>query len=148
MRHLIILLLIFITGCATTTPQVTKIRKYERPKLHHADCLIDNQRYSESNLMLVEETQSTYKVKASDGKMLGLPIEQCILSQVEREEGFSEDTPKQRWVKCALGKMSLVTDSLIYVDDERHYYRLKRKDGQIWVLPRLHCSIYSFPPTY
>lgn len=140
-----LIMILILSGCATTNTVVEKIKKYESPKLHNADCLIDNQRFSESNLLLLEETTNTYKVKASDGKVLGLPINQCILSQVPLESEFSEDTPNQRWVKCSMGKMSLVTDSLIYLDDERHFYRLKRKDGQVWMLPRIHCSIYSFP---
>lgn len=149
---LLSLLLILTASCASTVkkikPPEAPLKTYTSPKLHNADCYIDQQRYSEANLLLLEESRNTYKVRAQDGKVLGLPINQCILSQVTTEEGFDSETPGQRWVKCSLGTMSLVTDSLIYVDDEPHFYRLKRKDGQIWMLPREHCAIYPFPPKY
>lgn len=152
MKHLSILILLIttlITGCssAPTKPESLWVKTYAQPKLHHADCVIDGQRYSEVNLLLLAEGVDKYQMKAGDGKILGLPIDSCILSQVEKDSAFeANNTPKQKWVKCSMEKMSLVTDSLIYQDDERNFYRLKRKDGQVWMLPRLHCSIWSFPP--
>ena len=140
----LILSLLSLVACSTVTKKFIYTKKYESPKLHNADCLIEKQRFSESNLMLLEESETTYKMKAGDGKILGLPIKQCILSQIPLEESFSSETPKQKWIKCTLGTMSLVTDSLIYLDDEKHFYRLKRKDGQIWLLPREYCAIFTF----
>lgn len=144
MKTIILILTVLLTSCATVKKEYVTVKKYESPKLHNADCLIDNQRFSEGNLLLLEETESLYKVKGGDGKILGLPIRQCILSQVPLDEPFGEETPKQKWIKCSLGKMSLVTDSLIYLNDEKQFYRLKRKDGQVWMLPREHCAIFSF----
>lgn len=144
--YILIIINFLLVSCASTPPEMVVIKRYESPKLHNADCHIDNQRYSESNLMLLEETESVYKMKAGDGKILGLPIRSCILSQIPLESGFDISEPKQRWVKCSLGKMSLVTDSLIYQDDEKNFYRLKRKDGQVWMLPREHCAIFRFDP--
>lgn len=150
MRNLnfLIILIFFLSGC-TSVPkknEIEWIKTYSQPKLHHADCVIDGQRYSEANLLLLAEGVSRYQVKAGDGKILGLPIDSCILSQVEKDSAFNSDAePKQHWVKCNMEKMSLVTDSLIYLDDEAHFYRLKRKDGQVWMLPRLQCGIWPFP---
>jgi hypothetical protein len=148
MKNLIILILmIVLTSCATTkTKETVWVKTYSQPQLHHADCVISGQRYSEANLLLLGEGVDKYQVRAGDGKTLGLPIDSCILTQVEKASAFSEDEPKQKWVKCVMEGMSLVTDSLIYLDDERHFYRLKRKDGQVWMLPRVHCSIWPFPP--
>lgn len=145
---LILISSLILTACSSTPSkkEMEWVRTYQSPKLHHADCVIEGSRYSESNLLLLAEGVTKYQVRAGDGKVLGLPIESCILSQVEKEEPFPEDTPRQKWVKCSMEKMSLVTDSLIYQDDERHFYRLKRKDGQVWMLPRVHCSIWNFPP--
>jgi hypothetical protein len=141
-------MVMILSACSSLPKKTTPVwvKTYPQPKLHHADCVIDGQRYSEANLLLLAEGVDKYQVRAGDGKILGLPIDSCILSQVEKDPEFSEDTPKQHWVKCTMEKMSLVTDSLIYLDDEKNFYRLKRKDGQVWMLPRVHCSIWTFPP--
>ncbi len=144
MRTIILLILLSLTSCATKKIQLEPIVIHKSPELHNADCYIDNQRYSEANILLLEESKEIFKIKASDGKVLGLPIRQCILTKIQTESTFSEEEPNQHWVKCSLGKMSLVTDSLIYLNDERYFYRLKRKDGQVWLLPREHCAIYKF----
>lgn len=147
MRKITSLIIFLILSACSSVPKNDEVIKvYQNPKLHNADCLIDNQRYSEAGLLLLEETRETYKVKAGDGKALGLPIRQCILSQIETESEFDASEPKQKWVRCTLGNMSLVTDSLIYMNDEKNFYRLKRKDGQIWLLPREHCAIFRFKP--
>ena len=140
-----LLILPFLLIACTTTQVKTQIKGkvYDQPKLHNADCFIDKQTFQEANVLLLEETDTTYKVRAGDGKVLGLPINQCILSQIPKDV---PTTGKLRWVKCKLGPMSLVTDSLVYLDDEKHFYRLQRViDGQVWMLPREHCSIFSHP---
>jgi len=140
-----VFLLIFLVSCASV-PQVNETIKFTSPKIYNADCFINNERHSESNLLLLEESKDKFKVRAGDGKILGLPQNQCILSQIQQEEEFPKETPKQKWVQCKLGNMSLVTDSLVYLEDKKHFYKLKRKDGQVWMLPREHCAIWNFTP--
>ena len=145
MKRLIPLAMILITACTTTQAKKEVKVTYDQPKLHNADCFIDKQTFQEANVLLLERNESVYKVRAGDGKVLGLPINQCILSQIEKEP-VEVEVKKLRWIKCKMGPMSLVTDSLVYLNDERYYYRLQRVvDGQIWVLPREHCSIYFHP---
>ena len=98
---LILLITTLITGCASvpSKPELLWVKTYTQPKLHHADCVIDGQRYSEANLLLLAEGVDRYQMKAGDGKILGLPIDSCILSQVEKDSSFDPNTtPKQKWV--------------------------------------------------
>lgn len=144
MRFIFILLLLTVS-CSTKVKKDEFKKIYTEAKLHHADCLIDEQRYSETGLLLLEESRNIFKVRAGDGKVLALPINQCILSQISQESSFDESQEKDlKWVSCKMGNMTLVTDSLVYIDSEPNFYRLKRKDGQIWVLPRKYCAIFNF----
>lgn len=147
----ILLSLIFLTGCTTTpakvtTPEVSYLEG--QTKTYRADCRIDGQIFSEDNLVLQKEKDGKFFFKASDGKTLALPQQDCFLTQHETESGFSPEEPRQRWVKCKLDKLSFVSDSLIYQRDEKYFYTLKRRDGQVYVLPRFHCSIYFYPNQY
>lgn len=144
----ILVIVIFLTGCASKPLQVKPPEEIisQEQKTYRADCRIDGQVFSEDNLILQKEKDGKFIFKAADGKILGLPQQDCFLTQHETESGFAFDQPYQRWVKCKLDKLSFVSDSLIYMRDERFFYTLKRRDGQVYVLPRYHCSIFPFQP--
>lgn len=135
----------FLSSCASKAV-VEKIKKDQSNlPLSDASCFIDGQVFQEKNLKHIsDDDNTTYLMRAEDGKNLALPMDKCLLqsqgvSYIESSFKLSE---KEHAVRCEIGPISFVSKNLKYVADEKGYFRLRNDQNTEWSLPRTSCKIF------
>lgn len=128
---------------------MSKNETVDKPIDHHeysATCVVQGQKITEEGFQLLSVEEDIYKIKAKDGKTLGLPQNSCFIVRNKNAES-DEFSPIQVWgsprfVTCELGEVLFASSPFFIIGDEKNYFKTMRvKDNAVFYYPRLNCSI-------
>lgn len=146
MKYLLLLYIILISGCSSLPRLKEEVPPVVDKNRYSATCLIDGTRFVEEDVELLSTNGEAYKVKAKDGKILGLNQSDCFIVRNENATAdetnlINEKTPKAI-VSCKLGSINFTSSPFYLVGDEKNHYKAIRiKDNGVFLFPRLNCSI-------
>lgn len=144
-------ILLITLGCSSAQKTIDKdSNTNQSDELYSATCMIDDVKIIEEDFKLISVSGNIYKIKAKDGKILGLPQTNCFLIR-SRNANSNESIPldswkKLRFVSCKIKEIQFNSSPFHVVEDAPHYFKTVRsKDKSIFYYPRLNCSIHFAP---
>lgn len=140
-------ILLIALGCSSAQKSDNDLTIVQSEDLYSATCMIDDVKMIEEDFKLISVSGDIYKIKAKDGKILGLPQSNCFLIR-SRHADISESTPLESWkklrfVSCKIKEIQFNSSPFYVIGDEKNYFKtVRKKDNSIFYYPRLNCSIH------